>query len=72
MSTPARFPSAAEPNRCAEPLAASKAVLLTTAEALEEEMRWLRPEDEAVVDQGGTSNVVNIHYEPEELEVEHM
>ncbi|XP_060109437.1 electroneutral sodium bicarbonate exchanger 1 isoform X2 [Heteronotia binoei] len=28
----------------------------------------LRPEDEAVVDQGGTSNVVNIHYEPEELE----
>ncbi|XP_062975836.1 electroneutral sodium bicarbonate exchanger 1 [Elgaria multicarinata webbii] len=27
-----------------------------------------RPEDEAVVDLGGTSNVVNIHYEPEELE----
>ncbi|XP_042309886.1 electroneutral sodium bicarbonate exchanger 1 isoform X2 [Sceloporus undulatus] len=27
-----------------------------------------RPEDEAVVDRGGTSNVVNIHYEPEELE----
>uniref|UniRef100_A0A8C6VJH2 Anion exchange protein n=1 Tax=Naja naja TaxID=35670 RepID=A0A8C6VJH2_NAJNA len=28
----------------------------------------LRPEDEAVIDLGGTSNVVNIHYEPEELE----
>ncbi|XP_034268127.1 electroneutral sodium bicarbonate exchanger 1 isoform X2 [Pantherophis guttatus] len=27
-----------------------------------------RPEDEAIVDLGGTSNVVNIHYEPEELE----
>ncbi|KAH0629097.1 hypothetical protein JD844_010922 [Phrynosoma platyrhinos] len=28
----------------------------------------MRPEDEAVRDLGGTSNVVNIHYEPEELE----
>uniref|UniRef100_G1KLH8 Anion exchange protein n=1 Tax=Anolis carolinensis TaxID=28377 RepID=G1KLH8_ANOCA len=28
----------------------------------------LIPDDEAVVDLGGTSNVVNIHYEPEELE----
>uniref|UniRef100_A0A8C3C8L5 Anion exchange protein n=1 Tax=Cairina moschata TaxID=8855 RepID=A0A8C3C8L5_CAIMO len=27
-----------------------------------------RPDEEAVVDQGGTSNVVNIHYEKEELE----
>uniref|UniRef100_A0A670YQ28 Anion exchange protein n=1 Tax=Pseudonaja textilis TaxID=8673 RepID=A0A670YQ28_PSETE len=27
-----------------------------------------RPEDEAVVDLGGTSNAINIHYEPEELE----
>ncbi|KAJ7317767.1 hypothetical protein JRQ81_003929 [Phrynocephalus forsythii] len=31
-------------------------------------LRYQRPEDEAVVDLGGTSNVVNIHYEPEELE----
>ncbi|XP_077185028.1 electroneutral sodium bicarbonate exchanger 1 [Paroedura picta] len=31
-------------------------------------LSYQRPEDEAVVDQGGTSNVVNIHYEPEELE----
>uniref|UniRef100_A0A8C2SXL3 Anion exchange protein n=1 Tax=Coturnix japonica TaxID=93934 RepID=A0A8C2SXL3_COTJA len=28
----------------------------------------LGPDEEAVVDQGGTSNVVNIHYEKEELE----
>lgn len=27
-----------------------------------------RPDEEAVVDQGRTSNVVNIHYEKEELE----
>ncbi|XP_062822503.1 electroneutral sodium bicarbonate exchanger 1 isoform X4 [Anolis carolinensis] len=31
-------------------------------------LRYQRPDDEAVVDLGGTSNVVNIHYEPEELE----
>ncbi|XP_025022950.1 electroneutral sodium bicarbonate exchanger 1 [Python bivittatus] len=31
-------------------------------------LRYQRPEDEAVVDLGGTSNVINIHYEPEELE----
>uniref|UniRef100_A0A8D0GNM0 Anion exchange protein n=1 Tax=Sphenodon punctatus TaxID=8508 RepID=A0A8D0GNM0_SPHPU len=31
-----------------------------------------RPEDEAVVDLGGTSNMVNIHYEPEELEGHRM
>ncbi|XP_053149972.1 electroneutral sodium bicarbonate exchanger 1 isoform X2 [Hemicordylus capensis] len=31
-------------------------------------LSYQRPEDEAVVDLGGTSNVVNIHYEPEELE----
>ncbi|XP_070596800.1 electroneutral sodium bicarbonate exchanger 1 isoform X1 [Erythrolamprus reginae] len=31
-------------------------------------LRYQRPEDEAIVDLGGTSNVVNIHYEPEELE----
>uniref|UniRef100_A0A8C4KUN7 Uncharacterized protein n=1 Tax=Dromaius novaehollandiae TaxID=8790 RepID=A0A8C4KUN7_DRONO len=29
-----------------------------------------QPDEEAVVDQGGTSNVVNIHYEKEELEGE--
>lgn len=27
-----------------------------------------RPDEEAVVDQGGTSSVMNIHYEKEELE----
>lgn len=27
-----------------------------------------RPDEEAVVDQGGTSTVLNIHYEKEELE----
>uniref|UniRef100_A0A8B9TH15 Anion exchange protein n=1 Tax=Anas platyrhynchos TaxID=8839 RepID=A0A8B9TH15_ANAPL len=32
------------------------------------ELFYLRPDEEAVVDQGGTSNVVNIHYEKEELE----
>ncbi|XP_072847161.2 electroneutral sodium bicarbonate exchanger 1 isoform X2 [Pogona vitticeps] len=31
-------------------------------------LSYQRPEDEAVVDQGGTSNVVKTHYEPEELE----
>ncbi|XP_063149036.1 electroneutral sodium bicarbonate exchanger 1 [Candoia aspera] len=31
-------------------------------------LRYQRPEDEAVVDLGRTSNVINIHYEPEELE----
>jgi len=29
-----------------------------------------RPDEEAVIDQGRTSNVVNIHYEKEELEGE--
>lgn len=27
-----------------------------------------RPDEEAVVDQGGTSTILNIHYEKEELE----
>uniref|UniRef100_A0A8C3CBW9 Anion exchange protein n=1 Tax=Cairina moschata TaxID=8855 RepID=A0A8C3CBW9_CAIMO len=31
-------------------------------------LSYQRPDEEAVVDQGGTSNVVNIHYEKEELE----
>lgn len=29
-----------------------------------------RPDEEVVVDQGGTSSVLNIHYEKEELEGE--
>jgi hypothetical protein len=29
-----------------------------------------RPDEEAVVDQGGTSTILNIHYEKEELEGE--
>lgn len=29
-----------------------------------------RPDEEVVVDQGGTSSVLNIHYEKEELESE--
>lgn len=30
-----------------------------------------RPDEEVVVDQGGTSSVMNIHYEKEELEGEY-
>lgn len=30
-----------------------------------------RPDEEAVVDQGGTSTILNIHYEKEELEGKH-
>ena len=29
---------------------------------------YQRPDEEAVVDQGGTSTILNIHYEKEELE----
>ncbi|XP_059538875.1 electroneutral sodium bicarbonate exchanger 1 isoform X4 [Myotis daubentonii] len=31
-------------------------------------LRYQRPDEEAVVDQGGTSTILNIHYEKEELE----
>ncbi|XP_013921453.1 PREDICTED: electroneutral sodium bicarbonate exchanger 1-like, partial [Thamnophis sirtalis] len=31
-------------------------------------LRYQRPEDDVVVDLGSTSNAINIHYEPEELE----
>lgn len=31
-----------------------------------------RPDEEVVVDQGGTSSVLNIHYEKEELEGEYV
>uniref|UniRef100_E0CYV1 Solute carrier family 4 (anion exchanger), member 8 n=2 Tax=Mus TaxID=862507 RepID=E0CYV1_MOUSE len=31
-------------------------------------LSYQRPDEEAVVDQGGTSTILNIHYEKEELE----